>query len=212
MNTDQSQPNQPQTQDPIQAQSDFQSQTNPPQTNSDQGSKIEPSTQSNVGSSSVEPSVENQADSEKLIDQNIFFLLGVDDGSDEEKDRFLDELQQVIWEDFVQRDLELLVTIEEKEEVDQILNDANLSELEKQEKVLVKLEKVIPDLEEIMLEKAVELKQDLVKERLASMRQFYSDNPEFVQQVNQANSLFSQGKWRSGAELLNKLVQPAKTQ
>lgn len=96
--------------------------------------------------------------SESLEEQNIFELLGVADGSDEEKEEFLDELQQVIWEDFLENDVELLVTLEEKKQVDAILAKTDSNDLEKQEELVVYLEKLIPDLEEIMLEKALELK------------------------------------------------------
>ncbi len=148
----------------------------------------------------TEPSV-----SETLEDQNIFVLLGVDDGSTQEKERFLDELQQVIWEDFLENDVELLVTSQEKEKVDAILNNNDLSDLEKQEQIIVYLEELIPDLEEIMLEKALELKQDMVKERIEGMREYYQDDKRALNQINQASRNFAQGKWASGAEILNRI-------
>jgi hypothetical protein len=161
-----------------------------------------------------QPSEKNQTNeavqknlvSEKLEDQNIFFLLGVEDGTTEEKERFLDELQQVVWEDFLENDLELLITTQEKERVDQILNNADLSDLDKQEQVLNYLSNLIPDLEEIMLEKALELKQEMVKERVEGMRQYYADKEEVLGKIDQAAQMFAQGKWSSGAKLLNQVV------
>jgi hypothetical protein len=161
-----------------------------------------------------QPSEKNQTNeavqknlvSEKLEDQNIFFLLGVEDGTTEEKERFLDELQQVVWEDFLENDLELLITTQEKERVDQILNNADLSDLDKQEQVLNYLSNLIPDLEEIMLEKALELKQEMVKERVEGMRQYYADKEEALGKIDQAAQMFAQGKWSYGAKLLNQVV------
>lgn len=142
--------------------------------------------------------------SEALETLNIFELLGVSDGSEQEKESFLDELQQVIWEDFLENDLDLLVTAEEKGQVDEILAQ-DLPDLEKQEKIITMLEKVIPDLEEIMLEKALELKEDLVRERVASMKDFYQGDQAKLQQVGKAEDLINQGKWLSAAKILNQV-------
>jgi hypothetical protein len=164
---------------------------------------------------SSQPPEENQINetaqessvSEKLEDQNIFFLLGVEDGANEEKERFLDELQQVVWEDFLENDLELLITTQEKEQVDQMLNNSELSDLDKQEQILNYLSNLIPDLEEIMLEKALELKQEMVKERVEGMRQYYADKEEALSKINQAAQMFAEGKWSSGAKLLNQVSE-----
>lgn len=145
--------------------------------------------------------------SEKLADQNVFFLLGVDDGTPEQKEQFLDELQQVIWEDFLENDLELLITTGEMDRVNHILDDDGLSDLQKQEEIINYIEELIPDLEEIMLEKALELKEDMAKERVNGMREYYADSEESLTLINQAEQAFRQGKWRSGAEFLNQAAQ-----
>ncbi len=143
--------------------------------------------------------------SQTLEDQNIFFLLGVDDGTDEEKESFLDELQQVIWEDFLENDVQLLITEEEKQGLQQIQVKTGVSEEDKQEEMVVYLEKLIPDLEEIMLEKALELKEDMVKERIAGMREYYADRPEELKKVDEAAALIKADKWRDAATALNSL-------
>ncbi|MGD9128951.1 MAG: hypothetical protein PVJ09_00455 [Candidatus Woesebacteria bacterium] len=143
--------------------------------------------------------------SEDLEDQNIFFLLGVTDGTDEEKEKFLDELQQVIWEDFLDNDLNLLTTEEEYQKVETILSNPAKTDLEKQEEVLSFLEGLIPDLEEIMLEKALELKEELVKERIAGMKEYYAGQQASSDRVLEAESLLRQNKWYSMAKILNSL-------
>lgn len=143
--------------------------------------------------------------SQSLEDQNIFFLLGVDDGSDEEKEAFLDELQQVIWEDFLERDVELLVTEEELQGMKKIMAQKEKSELQLQEDMVVYLEKLIPDLEEILLEKALELKEDMVRERVSSMRELAAGKADVLVKLDQADTLIKDNQWRAAAEVLNGL-------
>lgn len=144
--------------------------------------------------------------SESLEDQNIFFLLGVRDGSDEQREKFLDELQQVIWEDFLEYDVKLLITSDEMAELQKLLDSQTDRDLEKQEKIIVYLEKLIPDLEEIMLEKALELKEEMVRERLSGLRQYYADKQEKLGRLDEAEQLLDSGKWYSAAHLMNSLA------
>lgn len=144
--------------------------------------------------------------SESLEDQNIFFLLGVTDGSEEDKEKFLDELQQVIWEDFLEYDVKLLITNDEYTEFKKLLDEPSANDLEKQEKLVVYLEKLIPDLEEIMLEKALELKGDMFKERIAGMKEYHAANQDALDTINQAELMMAENKWRSAADVLNSIA------
>lgn len=150
-------------------------------------------------------SAASTSQSESLEDQNIFYLLGVQDGTAEQREAFLDELQQVIWEDFLEYDVKLLITKAEQEELDVLLKDATSKELEKQEKIVVFLEKLIPDLEEIMLEKALELKEEMARERVKSLKEVYASQPDSLQKVQQAEGLMNEAKWSSAAKILNAL-------
>lgn len=142
---------------------------------------------------------------QSLEDQNIFFLLGVNDGTNEEKEAFLDELQQVIWEDFLENDVELLITEEEMGELKNLLAQKELKDLELQEKIIIYLEKLIPDLEEIMLEKALELKEDMVRERVEGLREYFGKDSDKMSKLDQAEQQMNEGRWRDAAELLNSL-------
>ncbi len=142
---------------------------------------------------------------ESLEDQNIFVLLGVTDGTDQEKESFLDELQQVIWEDFIENDVKVLLTTEENTELSKITQQQYSSELEKQEKIIEYLEKLVPDLEEIMLEKALELKADLFKERVSGMRDYHNGSADKLSRIDDATNLMQQDKWASAAAVLNAL-------
>lgn len=144
--------------------------------------------------------------SETLEDQNIFDLLGVSSATDQEKEAFLDELQQVIWEDFLENDVELLLTAEELTQLRQLMGTKTGSDLEQQEAVVVFLEKLIPDLEEIMLEKALELKADMVRERIAGMREYYASQEAQLAELNRAEQLLQEDKWSSAAQALNAIT------
>lgn len=56
-----------------------------------------------------------------------------------------------------------------------------------------------------MLEKALELKEDMVRERVAGLKEYYSDNAEKLEKVQQAEQQANQGKWSTTAETLNNL-------
>jgi hypothetical protein len=145
----------------------------------------------------------SQPDAETLDTQNIFELLGVMDGSDQEKDAFLDQLQQVIWEDFLENDVQLLLTKTEITELHALLEEKDQSETDRQEAAVVYLEKLIPDLESIMLEKALDLKREMVFERIAGMRELHGGKAEVLAKITEAEVLFKQDKWLSGAQILN---------
>ena len=146
------------------------------------------------------------ADNQSLEAQNIFEMLGVKDGSQEEREAFLDELQEVIWEDFIDKDVELLVTEEELKGLKELeaQNQEKKAE-EQQEAVVTYLEKLIPDLEEIMLEKALELKEDLFRERIADMKDYYKDKPEVLENIGKAEGQMNEDKWAAAAQTLNQI-------
>lgn len=144
-------------------------------------------------------------ESESLQDQNIFYLLGVDDSTDEEKEAFLDELQQVIWEDFIENDAKMLISEEEMTKLRQLMSKGDGPEV--QEEMVVFLEKLIPDLEDIMLEKALELKEEMVWERIAGMREYYLDKPAALTKLDEAKELAKKDQWHQAAETLNAIGQ-----
>jgi len=157
----------------------------------------------NVSPQPAQP--EAKAD-ELLEDQNIFFLLGVADGTDSEKSQFLDDLQQVIWEDFLENDVSLLILDSEHQKLTELIgpSTANLS-IETQEKIIEYLEEIIPDLEEIMVDKAVRLKADLMRERVESLKTIHMNDAAKLEAVLQASSQMNEGMWATAARTLNSL-------
>lgn len=156
-------------------------------------------------SSPSQPSGQKASNNQTLESQNVFFLLGVDESQSEQKEAFLDELQQVIWEDFLESDVKLLITQDEYAQLEQIMAKTDLSEEDKQEEMVVFLEKLIPDLEEIMLEKAVELKGDMFKERIIGLKEYFSGQNDKLDQLAKAEDLVSQDMWYDAAAIINSL-------
>lgn len=140
---------------------------------------------------------------QSLESQNIFTLLGISSATDQEKEEFLDQLQQVIWEDFLENDVELLITEAERTQLQELMKTKQGDELAQQEAIMSFLEKLIPDLEEIMMEKALELKADMVKERIAGMREFYADKPAQLAEIDKAEAQLRDDQWQSVAKTLN---------
>lgn len=154
----------------------------------------------------TKPAVAADQEKQAIEEQNIFELLGVMDAADSEKEAFLDELQQALWEDFLDKDLALLVNADQLKEVQTLRNNLNLTEPARQEQLIQKVEQLVPDVEEIMLEKALELKEDMVKERLAGMKEYYATKPAEMAKIQEAQQHILAGRWKSGTQLLNTLT------
>ena len=143
--------------------------------------------------------------SEALEDQNIFHLLGIMEAADKEKEEFLDELQQVIWEDFLENDVELLLTAEELSEFKKISGKVMSDEAQHQAEMVEYLEKLIPDLEKIMLEKALELKEEMTRERVKELKEIFAQDQDKLAKVTEAQKLMDNQQWRAAADVLNTL-------
>lgn len=138
-----------------------------------------------------------------LSSQNIFELLGVADGTPEQREDFLTRLQQAVWDDFINNDLELLLNEKEMESVKEILNNQDYDNTTRQQKILVYLTDLVPDLDQIMYEKALKLKRDLVMERIASLEQLAGDRSDKMAELAEMRRLIDEDRWRDVGEQLN---------
>ena len=152
--------------------------------------------------SNPSPEPAKSSDPESLEAQNIFAMLNINDASDQEKDQFLSDLENLIWDNFVETDLPLLLTSQEYGEAKQILDQQTKSELDKKEALLAYLEKLIPDLEEIMYEKALDLKKDLMVERVRKLKIQDASKNEALTEVEK---LMAENKWQAATTALNKI-------
>lgn len=129
-------------------------------------------------------------------------MLGVTDGTPEQREQFLNELQAVIWDDFIDHDTKLLLTEDEQKQLSSILQpDPKLPE--NQEKAVVYLETLVPDLEEIMLEKALQLKEEMVRERLKAMQELHRNDADKSGKLSQVEQMMGENRWKSATDLLN---------
>ena len=149
--------------------------------------------------------VEN-TDEEALENQNIFTMLDIKDQDETEREKFLEELENLIWDNFIEVELPLLLNSEEKNQADQILADTSKTEDERKEALLVYLEKFIPNLDEVMYKKALTLKKEMVEERLAKMRRQADEehNLNLMADLDQIQELIKAGRYKTAVELLNK--------
>ena len=143
---------------------------------------------------------------EPFEEQNIFELLGVIDADQADKEAFLDELQQALWDDFLDKDLPLLVKPEQLEEIQQLRQQDSLSETELQSQLIAKVEELVPDVEEIILEKALELKEVMIRERLIGLKQYFTNRASKLDEIQKAEQEFSAERWKTGAQILNNLT------
>jgi hypothetical protein len=150
-------------------------------------------------------STEERNSSQSLEDQNIFELLGVANGSDNEKELFLDKLQKVIWDDFLDNDVELLLTEDEMKQLTEIVDKEEVEDVQKQEQIVEFLGKIIPDLEDIMLEKALKLKSDMVEERIISLESMYAQDEKKSGLIKDVKKKMEENKWADAVELLNEI-------
>lgn len=144
---------------------------------------------------------------EGLEQQNIFEMLRVEQASEQDKEAFLDELQQIIWDDFLENDVPLLLTESEQSELATIRGKVYENELAKQEAIVVYLEKLIPDMEDIMLEKALELKADLFKDQVADAKTRLSADATHQSVLTQIDEAVTAEKWATAIKLLRTLPE-----
>jgi len=112
-------------------------------------------------------------------------------------------LEAMIWDDFVVHDLELLLTSEEYVGARKILDDKVQKEDEKKENLIIYLEKLVPDLDEVLYDKALELKSEMMGERLSKMKE--NADEATLSKIKEVENLISQNLWKSASTLLNQL-------
>jgi len=170
--------------------------------------RLEPTPEPNpkpTAEPSAEPTPEpvNEEDLEK---QNIFAMLGLKNLEEPEKEAFLADLEQLIWDNFVEVELPLLLNSEQKAQADQILADQSKAENERREALLAYVEPFIPNLDEVMYKKALSLKKEMFEERVKKMRDQATEenNLSLMADLDQIQELIAAGRYKTATELLNK--------
>ncbi len=91
-------------------------------------------------------------------------------------------------------------------EFKKISDNQGLAEEERQVQMIDFLEKLVPDLEKIMLEKALELKEEMMRERMKELAQLYPNRQDILDKVKKAEELVANEQWRTAADELNAIV------
>ncbi|MFH2118401.1 MAG: hypothetical protein ABII10_01545 [Candidatus Paceibacterota bacterium] len=159
-----------------------------------------------ISKSSSEPMDKSSNSVESIEEQNIFELLGVMDAEQIEKEAFLDELQQALWDDFLDKDLPLLIKPDQLQEIQQLRQQSSITEADRQNQLIAKVEALVPDIEEIMLEKALELKEEMMRERLIGLKEYFADRTVELDKIQEAEQKFTTGRWKTGVQILNSLI------
>ena len=115
--------------------------------------------------------------------------------------------QKVIWDDFLDNDVELLLTEEEMGQLASIVEKKEIDDVEKQEQIVTFLGKIIPDLEDIMLEKALKLKNDMVEERVLSLEQLYAQDKEKAEKIKEIKKMMEENRWSDVAKILGEIEE-----
>ena len=144
----------------------------------------------------------DESDFQSLESQRIFEMLNIDEISNEEREEFLTELEELIWDDFIETDLQLMLTTEEYAGAKEIL-DSQKEENQKKEELLVYLEKILPDIEEVMYEKAIGLKEEMFMERIRKMKEAASGDDSLLASIAQVEAKNKAGQWQTAVEILN---------
>ena len=139
---------------------------------------------------------------QSLEAQSVFEMLNIDDITADEREEFLNELEELIWEDFIKTDLPLMLTNDEYKGAEEILNSQK-NENQKKEELLVYVEKILPDIEEIMYEKAIGLKEEMFMERVRKMEEAGAGDQDVLTVIEQVKKLVQVGQWKTAVETLN---------
>ena len=181
-----------------------QPQTTQPKANEAAAAQPAPA-QAQAETTPTEPA-QTTVDPESLAAQNVFEMLGLTDIKVEDREAFLNDLERLIWDDFVEVDLPLLLTKEELTKAKEILAQADLPEDEIKEQLLVYLQDLVPGLEQAMYQKALKLKEELMLERLRKLKDQATEQKATAKlaDLTQAEQLIAQQRYQSAIQLLNK--------
>jgi hypothetical protein len=137
----------------------------------------------------------------ELTKADIFKLLGMSQVAETEKKKNLDEMEETIWQDFVEEDLPKMLKPEEKGRFEDLLKTAPSAE------------KVInffgsppsgglpADFEEKYLAKTLEFKAEIAKEQIETLLESVDDSSK-KESLQKAKDLAAQGYWKQVEDLM----------
>lgn len=141
-----------------------------------------------------------------LTELDIFTILGVS-GTDEEKNAFLQEMQEVIWDDVISTELDDNLSDSEMDRIDAIIADTATSIDDKHNQLYAFLTEKIPNLTEVLTAKVNQFKLDLLDDRIEGMTEFYTtnNNADALAKIATAQGLRNDENFKDAVSALNSL-------
>ena len=146
----------------------------------------------------------NPQAAQQLAALDIFTLLGIENASDEDREAFLTQLQDAIWEEVVEDELLEQLTDEEVDSIEQTVTSETMSAEDKRNTLFSMLSDKVPNLEQRLAESTNRLKFDLLGERVDGLREYYKTNEAQLGVLDQVEQLVEAGNVNEAVSLLNK--------
>lgn len=142
---------------------------------------------------------------EELGTVKLFDLLGLT-GTAEEEEAMANQLTDGLWTEFTATDMMDDLSEETVDDLEDTLEDESLSEEKRSEKLAKLVEKDMPDIKKRFTHKVLELKADLVHERVMGLQSYFEKNDTALHEIDRVKELMKDGKWSDAVNLLNKTV------
>jgi hypothetical protein len=145
-----------------------------------------------------------QVISQQLWDQDIFFLIGIN-GTEEEKNNYKNKLDQVVWDDFLINDAPLLLTNSEMIVLQVIIEHEDDDQSAKKQKILDYLATVCPDVDQLLDEKSLSQKEDMLYVRISEMERRYQYAPQALERIKDAKVACAMNRFHDAIAILNEV-------
>lgn len=137
---------------------------------------------------------------------NIFDILG-SEGSPEEKEEFLNLMEQAIVEEMVDTEFADNLSDEEVTQIGQIFdNEDQLSAEEMREQIIELLSSSRPNIDDLLIEYTNKAKQQLLYERIEGLKEFYKADQAGLAKLDEAYQLYQAKDYIQAVAVLNDLV------
>lgn len=138
---------------------------------------------------------------------DIFRILGIQ-GNSPDHEALLSEFQDAIWEDTMNSEVTDNLTEADIAKVEAILENETLSDSQRQEQLYGLLMDKVPNIEEVLQNKTVQLKADMLMQRVEGLRQYWQSqgNAQSIATVDAAEKAMYDGDYATTLSLLEQVT------
>ena len=151
----------------------------------------------------MNPAQSFQQNLRSIDGMDIFEVLDIS-ASMQEREQFLIQLSDAIWNDVIQSRLEDM-TEDQVARVDEALTDQQLTDNQKYDRLFSIFHEIVPNAEQMVAETAKRIKIEFLKARIDGLMEFYHSNVAALQTVRMASDMFNQQRFYDAVKLLNSL-------